>query len=237
MLACAMAHLYLGTSGWSYPAWKGKFYPAKIAAGEMLPFYAQHFDAVELNNSFYRMPKPEAMAKWRDAVPEGFRFALKAPQQITHFRRLVEVDDPVRRFLEVAAAMGQAVGPILFQLPPNMRADVERLAALLVLLPAAQRVAFEFRHDSWLDQPVFDLLQQHDAALCLAETDDAVAPLLPASGFVYLRLRKTDYTADELMAWRQKLTALVQAGRDVYCFFKHENSAKGPEYVLSVMRS
>ncbi|HEY8695639.1 MAG TPA: DUF72 domain-containing protein [Chloroflexota bacterium] len=231
-----MARLYLGTSGWSYTEWKGKFYPAKIAGEEMLPFYAQHFDAVELNNSFYRLPKPETMAKWRDAVPQGFRFALKAPQQITHRRRLIDVAEPVQRFLESAAVMGLAAGPVLFQLPPNMRADVERLSGLLALLPLGQQVAFEFRHDSWLDESVFELLRRHDAALCLAETDEAVAPLLPASGFVYLRLRKSDYTDDELAAWRDKLNTLVQAGRDVYCFFKHENSAKGPEYVLSVMR-
>jgi uncharacterized protein YecE (DUF72 family) len=231
-----MARLYLGTSGWSYPEWKGKFYPAKIAGGDMLPFYAQHFDAVELNNSFYRLPKPEAMAKWRDAVPAGFRFAVKAPQQITHMRRLLDITEPVQRFLEVAAAMGDAVGPLLFQLPPNMKADPERLAGLLALLPRAQQVAFEFRHDSWLEPAIFDLLREHDAALCLAETDETVAPLLPANGFVYLRLRKSDYSDEELATWRQKLEALVEAGRDVYCFFKHESSAKGPEYVLRVMR-
>ena len=236
MLGCAMAHLHLGTSGWSYPEWKGKFYPAKIAGDDMLPFYARHFDAVELNNSFYRLPKPEAMAKWRDAVPDGFRFAIKAPRQITHIRRLKDVAEPVQRFLEVAAGMAGRVGPILFQLPPNMKADLERLAALLALLPKAQQVAFEFRHESWLEPPVFDVLREHDAALCLAEPDEAVAPLLPASGFVYLRLRKTDYTDAELAAWRAKLDALVADGRDVYCFFKHESQAKGPEYVLRVMR-
>ena len=232
-----MARLYLGTSGWSYPEWKGKFYPAKIAGDEMLPFYARHFDAVELNNSFYRLPKPEAMAKWRDTVPDGFRFAVKAPQTITHRRRLLDVEEPVQRFLAVADAMANRLGPLLFQLPPNMRADADRLSGLLRLLPAGRQVAFEFRHESWLSQSVFDLLREHDAALCLAETDESAAPLLPASGFVYLRLRKSDYTAEELVAWRNKLDALVQQGRDVYCFFKHESSAKGPEYVLSVMRS
>lgn len=231
-----MARLYLGTSGWSYSEWKGKFYPAKIKPDEMLPFYAQHFDAVELNNSFYRMPKAEAMVKWRDTVPESFRFSVKAPQVITHIRRLGDIAEPVQRFLEVTTAMGDRLGPILFQLPPNMKADVDRLANLFRLLPAGQQVTFEFRHDSWLSEPVFDLLREHDAALCLAETDEAVAPLLPASGFVYLRLRKSDYTTEELVAWHQKLTALVAEGRDVYCFFKHESSAKGPQYVLSVMR-
>lgn len=231
-----MAHLYLGTSGWSYPEWKGKFYPAKIAGDEMLPFYASCFDAVELNNSFYRMPKAESMAKWARTVPDGFRFAVKAPRQITHSRRLLNVEEPVARFLEVVRAMGTRLGPLLFQLPPNMKVEPERLAGLLSLLPAGQTMAFEFRHESWLCDPVFSLLRQHDAALCLAETDEAVAPLLPASGFVYLRLRKSDYSGEELVAWREKLSALVAQGRDVYCFFKHESSAKGPEYVQKVIR-
>ncbi|HLY64590.1 MAG TPA: DUF72 domain-containing protein [Chloroflexota bacterium] len=232
-----MARLYLGTSGWAYPEWKGKFYPAKMPGDQMLPFYGSHFDAVELNNSFYRMPKPEAIAKWRDAVPEGFRFALKAPQEITHRRRLLDAEQPVSRFVELANLMGERRGPLLFQLPPNLRADVDRLSAFLgVLARLGQQVAFEFRHASWLDEPVFDLLRQHDAALCLAETDEEAAPLLPASGFVYLRLRKSDYSEDELKAWRDKLSTLVADGRDVYCFFKHESSAKGPQYVLSVMR-
>ncbi len=193
---------------------------------------------MELNNSFYRMPSESAMAKWRDTVPEGFRFALKAPQEITHRRRLLDAEQPVERFTELANSMGSRRGPILFQLPPYQRADVERLSAFLDLLrPLGQQVAFEFRHESWLVDPVYELLQRNDAALCLAETDESAAPLLPASGFVYLRLRKTDYTEDELRSWRKRLEGLAAAGRDVFCFFKHESDAKGPDFVLSVMRA
>lgn len=228
--------MYLGTSGWAYPAWKGKFYPAKMPAEEMLPYYAGQFGAVELNNSFYRMPSEAVVRKWRDAVPEGFRFALKAPGEITHRRRLINTGESVARFVELANLLGKRRGPILFQLPPQQRLDLERLRAFLDLLrPLGQQVAFEFRHASWLSQEVLDLLRAHDAALCLAETDESEAPLLPASGFVYLRLRKSEYRPEELLTWKSRLDALVGQGRDVYCFFKHEDSAKGPEYVLSVL--
>ncbi|HEX6510692.1 MAG TPA: DUF72 domain-containing protein, partial [Chloroflexota bacterium] len=169
-----MARLYLGTSGWGYAEWKGKFYPGKIKSVDMLPFYARHFDAVELNNSFYRLPSAESMGTWREAVPAGFRFALKAPRSITHSRRLLNVEQPVARFLELANLMGDRLGPILFQLPPNMKAAPDRLQALLELLrPTSRQLAFEFRHDSWLSGPVFELLREHDAALCLAETDES----------------------------------------------------------------
>lgn len=232
-----MARLYLGTSGWAYPEWKGKFYPAKIAADDMLPFYARHFDAVELNNSFYRMPATTSIAKWRDAVQPGFRFALKAPREITHTRRLLDAEPPTARFIELVTMMDDRRGPILFQLPPYQRADIARLTGFLDFLrPFGQQVVFEFRHDSWLEEPVFDLLRAHDAALCLSETDEQAAPLLPASSFVYLRLRKTDYTEDELLAWRDRFNGWVADGRDVFAFFKHESSAKGPEYVLNVLR-
>jgi len=233
-----MARLYLGTSGWAYPAWKGKFYPDKIPSEQMLPFYSQHFDTVEINNSFYRMPAAASMTKWRDTVPEGFRFALKAPQEITHRRRLLDAEQPLSRFVELVNLMGDRRGPILFQLPPNLRLDADRLSRFLeVLKPFDQQVAFEFRHDTWLCEEVFALLRAHDAALCLAETDEAAAPLIPASGFVYLRLRKSDYSEDELAAWKMRLDTLVFEGRDVYCFFKHEDSGKGPQYVLQTMRA
>lgn len=233
-----MARLYLGASGWAYPAWKGKFYPAKISPEEMLPYYAARFGAVELNNSFYRMPSEAMMKKWRDAVPDDFRFALKAPGQITHRRRLVNVEGSLARFVGLANLLGDRRGPLLFQLPPNQRIDLDRLAAFLDLLrPLGQQAAFEFRHESWLSEEVLALLRERDVALCLSETDDSEAPLLPASGFAYLRLRKSEYQPSELLAWKARLDALVSQGRDVYCFFKHEDSAKGPEYVLRVLNA
>jgi uncharacterized protein YecE (DUF72 family) len=231
-----MASLFVGTSGWSYTPWRGVFYPEKLPPGEMLAFYSSHFNSVEINNSFYRMPAVDVMAKWRDSVPENFRFAFKAPQAITHRRRLKDAGEVAGWFIERLQAVGERRGPVLFQLPPTMRADTGLLSEFLdAVKPLAGLLAFEFRHESWLEEPVFNLLSTAGASLCTTETDEATQPIKPSSKMVYLRLRKSEYTDDELTAWRSRIDDLLKRDLDVYCFFKHEDKGKGPAYVKELL--
>ena len=223
--------LIVGTSGFSYKEWKGTFYPDDLPAAKMLSFYAEHFGSVEINNTFYRMPEAKTLEKWSGEVPEGFTFVLKAPQRITHQKKLSAIDDDVRWFVEVAATLGPKLGPLLFQLPPYVRKDVEKLRALLAAVPSERRVAFEVRHASWLDQEVYDALRARDAALCAADTDDVEDPdglLVRTASWGYLRLRRTDYSDDALGAWRDRVAR--QSWDDAYVFFKHEEEGKGPAF-------
>src|SRR6185503_20832976 len=164
-------YFHIGTSGYSYSEWKGKFYPQKFQADQMLPFYAERFSTVEINNTFYRMPKPALLKSWADQVPAEFKFTLKAPQRITHFQRLKNARASVAEFLKVAAVLKDRLGPVLFGLPPNFKKDLPRLGEFLKLLPRGIRVAFEFRHESWFDEEVYDLLRARRLALCIAQTD------------------------------------------------------------------
>jgi uncharacterized protein YecE (DUF72 family) len=216
----------VGTSGFSYAPWKGRFYPADLPASSMLAFYAERFPAVEVNNTFYRMPSPKTLAGWRAQVPEGFRFALKAPQRITHQQRLTGSADSVAFLYRAAAELGQKLGPVLYQLPPNMKKDLPRLAAFLELLPAGGRAAFEFRHPSWFADDVYEALRGRGAALCIAEAEELEVPVVATADFGYLRLRKADYAAQELEAWAERI--LAQPWQAAYAFFKHEEEGKGP---------
>jgi uncharacterized protein YecE (DUF72 family) len=220
-------NLYVGTSGYSYKEWKGTFYPRDLPAGQMLRFYGEHFRTVEINNTFYRLPTASVLQAWAGDVPADFRFALKAPQRITHRQRLKDAGDSVAQFLEVAAALRKRLGPLLFQLPPNFKKDVSRLRDFLALLPAKRRVAWEFRHPSWFDAEVFELLRDHQVALCLAEAEnDLEVPFVATADWGYLRLRRSDYSATELKKWVKRLRQ--QNWRDVFVFFKHEDEGKGP---------
>ena len=174
--------LRVGTSGWNYPEWKGSFYPADMKPAAMLPYYAGRFSTVEVNNTFYRMPTPKVVDGWAAAVPAGFTFVLKAPQRITHFARLREVGDPVRFFCDTARALGGRLGPLLFQLPPNFKADLGRLADLLALLPPDVRAAFEFRNATWFTDEVYARLTASNAALCVADNDDGATPAVAKIG-------------------------------------------------------
>lgn len=216
-----------GTSGWSYAAWKGRFYPSDLPARRMLPAYAARLDAVEVNATFYRMPRPATLADWREQVPEGFRFALKAPQRITHLARLAGAEDAERAFEQAAAELGAKVGPMLFQLPPNMRQDLPRLRGFLALLPRGARIAFEFREPSWFDDGVLATLTQAGAALCVADTVDGQTPLVATAGFGYLRLRRPDYDPATLARWLERISS--QPWAEAYVFFRHEDEARGPE--------
>jgi uncharacterized protein YecE (DUF72 family) len=228
----ATGQLRVGTSGFAYKEWKGNFYPEKFPDNEMLRFYAEHFSTVEINNTFYRMPTEGLLAKWAGTVPEGFQFALKTNQQITHIQRLRNSDSTFKRFLEVASVLneGDHLGPVLVQLPPNFKADLGVLKDFLKLRPAAFRVAFEVRHDSWHTEETYALLRKYETALCIAETDDKDPPEVLTADFTYLRLRREAYTDKQLSAWNDRIEAWLSQGVDVFVYFKHEDAGKAPAY-------
>ena len=220
-------NLYVGTSGYSYKEWKGKFYPADLPATKMLRYYGEHFRAVEINGTFRAMPKPEVLQAWAAEVPPGFKFALKAPQQITHIRRLNDVAEPLARLIEVAGELGDRLAPFLFQLPPNFKKNLPRLQDFLALLPSTCRATFEFRHASWFEDDVFDALRAHRAALCISdEVEDLPVPFAATADWGYLRLRRTDYDDAALNKWLGQVKR--QKWQDVFVFFKHEDEATGP---------
>jgi len=219
--------LLAGTSGFAYPEWKGSFYPEKLPAAGMLAFYAQHFATVEINNTFYRMPGERQLQQWAEQVPAGFSFVLKASQRITHRKRLKEVGDEWGYFSRTAAALGEQLGPILVQLPPNLKKDAERLDTFLSLVPETQRVAVEFRHPSWLDDQVYEVLRRNRAALCIAHGEqEETAPVLATTSWGYARLRNVEYADAELAQWAERLAA--QPWDELYVFFKHEEGGTGP---------
>ncbi len=220
--------VHCGTSGYSYAAWKGHFFPDDLPSSEMLSFYAQRFSTVEINNTFYRTPSSAVVAKWATQVPQGFTFVIKAPRRITHQKQLKDASEEVSRLLEAMAPLGEKLGPFLFQLPPFMKKDAPKLRDFLVLLPRKCRVAFEFRHPSWFDDEVMEALRASGAALCAAETDEAEARLVPTGDWGYLRLRRTEYDSAGLEAWARRIRDLPW--REVYAFFKHEDEAKGPKF-------
>jgi len=221
--------LSIGTSGYSYTAWKGKFYPERLPSKQMLAFYAEHFPTVEINNTFYRMPTPSLMEGWAAQVPEQFHFAVKAPRRITHEKRLKDVNEDLARFVDVTSVLNTRRGPLLFQLPPNFRRDDERLGDFLALLPVGVHAAFEFRNVSWFNPAVYALLEQRGCALAVTETDEAqFTPVVPTAPFGYARLRKTEYTDDELTAWLSRFRGLQCEHMHVY--FKHEDDARGPAF-------
>jgi uncharacterized protein YecE (DUF72 family) len=219
--------IHVGTSGFSFAEWKGSFYPADLPAKQMLRFYAGRLSTVEINNTFYRMPKAELLAGWAGQVPAGFRFTLKAPQRITHWKRLAEAGDDTAYFLQTASSLGERLGALLFQLPPHFKLDLPRLEAFLPLLagPPA-RAAFEFRHESWQDPGVHAALAAAGCAVCASETDESPATWAAGAPFGYLRLRKTDYDDASLRGWAARLRE--QPWERAYVYFKHEDEGRGP---------
>ncbi len=217
-----------GTSGYSYPEWKGLFYPAQLPASEMLRFYAEHFSTVEINNTFYRMPAETMLSRWALEVPSHFAFTLKAPRRITHERRLREAAPEVAEFLRRAAALGDRLGVLLFQLPPFLRKDLPVLKDFLALLPPAPRAAFEFRHASWQDDEVYEALRGHGAMFCVADTDAGDTPLVSTADCGYVRLRRVQYDESELRAWADRIAA--QPWARAYVYFKHEDEALGARF-------
>jgi len=222
-----------GTSGYAFKEWKGNFYPQDLKDDGMLGFYASKFPTVEINNTFYRLPRENVLRDWAAQVPETFTFALKASQRITHYARLKEESASLVDFLlKNTATLGDRLGPILFQLPPNMKKDVNRFRGFLGLLPFDRRYAFEFRHDSWFDDEVYSAMRERDIAMCIAEQDDFSCPIVCTSTWGYLRLHKLDYNAGELVDWAKRV--VCQQWNEAYVFFKHdetENGGSGPPAV------
>ncbi|HEU4340509.1 MAG TPA: DUF72 domain-containing protein [Candidatus Binatia bacterium] len=220
--------VWAGTSGYSYKEWLGNFYPDRLAAKEMLRFYASRLPSVEINNTFYRLPKESILASWAQQVPRGFRFALKASQKITHVKRLKDTQAEVEYLFRAAAVLGTNLGAILFQLPPNLRKDLDRLQNFLSALPSQTAVAFEFRHPSWFEEDVFACLRARDCALCVADTDVTEnGNLVATATWGYLRLRRAEYSGADLIEWKERI--LTQRWNDTYVFFKHEDQGIGPK--------
>jgi uncharacterized protein YecE (DUF72 family) len=220
----------VGTSGYNYPEWKGSFYPADLPAARMLAYYAERFSTVEINATFYRMPTAKSLGGWASTVSDDFTFALKAPQRITHFARLKDVDDPVRYFCDTVRTLGRKLGPLLFQLPPNFPKDLARLTDLLALLPADLHYAFEFRHQSWFDDEVYERLRGRGAALCIADTEKGTTPLVATGPLGYFRLRDEGYADADLTRWIETIRRLGADWREAFVFFKHEESGSGPAF-------
>jgi uncharacterized protein YecE (DUF72 family) len=229
------ARLYAGTSGWAYPTWKPDFYPAGTPAKKFLDFYATKLSSVEVNYTFRALPTAKMLEGWLAATPPEFRFSFKSPQRITHFRRLRECEADVEQFVAALEPVRQAgkLGMLLFQLPPNFKADHERLTSFLAApslrASGAPQIGFEFRDASWFNDEIYAILRQHNAALCIAESDDLLTPEVhTAAGHTCYRLRRTGgYSATEIDAFAKRFTELAQQ-RDVYLYFKHEDDPSGP---------
>ena len=229
------AKVLAGASGYSFKEWKGTFYPEKIKAEEMLPFYVARLPTVEINNTFYRMPKAEVLAGWAKTAPDGFRFAIKASRRITHMARIKAESsaEPVAFLYRAMDSLGDRRGPVLFQLPPNLKKDLPRLAEFLALLPEGHCAAFEFRNDSWFDDDVYAALKGAKAALVLSEREDnAPPPLVETAPWGYVRLRLENYSDEDLETWAQRLGAT--SWNETFVYFMHEPTA--PAYAQTLMR-
>lgn len=230
----ARPRVLVGTSGFSYPAWRGSFYPADLKPRDMLGFYARELGTVEINHTFRRLPTPALLTGWAGQTPDGFRFALKAPQRITHILRLRDARELTTEFCRAATTLGPKLGPLLFQLPPHFRADVARLAEFLAGLPPEVRPAFEFRHPSWFDDPTYTVLAEHRAALCIADGEDLATPPVATAPFGYLRLRDADYGEADLEAWAARIRDTAR-WEQVFVYFKHEESGRGPALARALL--
>lgn len=233
-----MAQVYVGTSGWAYPSWKPDFYPDKLAQTKFLTYYSSRLNTVEVNLTFRQLLKDTTGEKWLGQTPEDFRFAVKAHQVITHIKRLKETEDFLKRFLTTIEPLARAgkLGPVLFQLPPNLKAEATLLEDFLALIPRSVKAAFEFRHPSWLGDDVFSLLKQHNRALCVAETEERVTPDVVTADFCYYRYRKPTYSADERSAMLRRIEQHLETGRDVFAYFKHEETPQGAIYALELLK-
>jgi uncharacterized protein YecE (DUF72 family) len=232
-----MAQLYAGTSGFAYPQWKPAFYPAKLPAAKFLEHYATVLNSVEINYTFRRLVAAATLEKWVAATRPGFTFTLKAHMRITHLLRLKDAQEFTELFLRSIDPLRvtQRIGPVLFQLPPNLRCDVELLERFLAGLPTDLRYAFEFRHASWLSEPVYDALRKHGVSLCRAESEKFETPPVTTAGFVYARLRKADYSAEERAEIATRVRELLADGKDVFVYFKHEDTPAGAGYARELL--
>jgi uncharacterized protein YecE (DUF72 family) len=223
-----MAEVFFGTSGFDYAEWKPDFYPPDVPRKDFLRYYAGKFNTVELNNTFYRIPNPAKIVAWASATPQGFRFSLKAPRTITHMWRLKLPSEPLHYLLRAVEGFRDRAGPILFQLPPFFKCDTARLAAFLNELPRSLMIAFEFRHESWFQEEVYRILQDHSAGLCIHDADETVTPVRLTASFAYLRLRRAHYPRDLRDQWLNRIHGWVLEGIDVFAYIKHEDNPDAP---------
>lgn len=221
--------VWVGTSGFQYPEWRGSFYPEAFPEKEMLRFYAERFRTVEINYSFYRLPNPRTIQGWVDGTPPGFKITLKAPRRITHDSRLKECGELLQVFCERAALLGDKLGALLFQLPGNLRKKPEVLGTFLECLPEGVRCAFEFRSDSWFSEEVYDCLRSRNCALCIADSEKLSTPVVATADWLYFRLRDEGYGPDDIRRWAETIRPLSE-GRETFIYFKHEEKGLGPEF-------
>ena len=234
-----MPQLFIGTSGWAYPSWKPGFYPEKLAQTKFLTYYAGQLNTVEVNLTFRQLLKDTTAQKWIAQTPEHFRFTIKAHQVITHIKRLKNAEEFLARFVSTVEPLARAgkMGPVLFQLPPNMKADQTVLQEFLAIVPKGLRAAFEFRHESWFSDDVFACLKEHNRALCIAETEDRATPDVVTADFCYYRYRKPEYTPGERRAMLRRVHEHVAAGRDTHAYFKHEETPEGALYAVDLLKA
>ena len=226
--------LYVGTSGYSYKEWKGNFYPEDIKPDKMLNFYSGQFSTVEINNTFYRVPPKSVFETWKKQVPKDFRFSIKAPQKITHIKRLKDVEEDNKYFVDTIKSLGNKLGIILFQFPPYFKKNIELLQSFVEQIPGNITSAFEFRHESWFEEDLLSLLKEKKFAICLSETDkEPGIEIISTADKGYLRLRKSDYTKSEIKKWFSKIKK--QNWETAFIFFKHEDGAKGPKFAKQLI--
>jgi uncharacterized protein YecE (DUF72 family) len=233
-MSAAPARVFVGTSGYNYPEWRGSFYPEKLSTAKMLAYYAERFPTVEINYTFYRIPTEKLLAGWAAGTPENFSFTLKAPRRITHDSKLQRCEDLVQTFCRTARTLGPRLATLLFQLPPNFKKDTAVLAAFLELLPEGTRAAFEFRHTSWFDQDVFDALRRRNIALCLADSEKIHTPIEVTADYGYCRLRDEGYQEADIVRWADTIRGLTGVS-DVFVYFKHEEQGLGPEFARKLI--
>ena len=228
-------NLWIGTSGFQYAEWKGTFYPEKMPAAKMLPYYAERLSTTEINYSFHRIPSAKTIEGWYQATPARFKFSLKAPQKVTHWAKLRNCGDTLRFFHQVITDLEAKLGPVLFQLPPTLKKDAALLEAFLVDIPEGMRCAFEFRDLSWFDDEIFALLRAKNLALCIADSEKLATPDVATANYGYLRLRREDYQDADVVRWAEAVKARANAWSDAFVYFKHEESGIGPKLAMRMM--
>jgi uncharacterized protein YecE (DUF72 family) len=226
---------WIGTSGFQYAEWKGNFYPEDLPAAKMLPFYAERLNTTEINYTFHRIPSAKTIDNWNKLTPATFRFALKAPQKITHWSKLRDCADTMRYFCDVVSGLGEKFGPVLFQLPPTFKKDTFVLADFVNCFPTGMRAAFEFRHESWFGDDVWEIFKSRNVALCIAETEDFATPNVVTADYGYLRLRRADYTKIDIERWTEFVSEQKKRWSDAFVYFKHEEAGAGPKFAKQMM--
>jgi len=229
-----MTRARVGTSGFSYPEWRPSFYPEGLPQDEFLAYYADRFSTVEIDRTFYRMPNAKTIDAWKAAAPEGFRFAIKASRRITHGEKLAVPSQALPYLVRTVSGLGDRLGAVLFQAPPTLRCDLDLLGKFIAELPSGFPSAFEFRHESWLTDEVYELLRRHGAGLVIHDADDHTTPLVVTARLSYLRLRRSAYSPEDLASWRERARSWVAGGVDVYIYIKHEENPDAPRIALDL---